>query len=235
MEPHPHHPQPRQTVTHRSESPFLSGSPCTAVFRGEAPEVAIPYLPSVGWYRAWVRWQLGLGEAPALPSPPNRALIRGAWGEQSLVVPIEGGRKRLARTPYPRLRLSEHGDWRHLHWQALNSAYGSLPYFHYFEDDLAPLYTSGPIPTLETLCRAAHAAFLRCSHLPASIAHLKEHPSHPLLSGISSPLPSSTVERATVFGGEAPEERVSPPVPEHVTALELLFLKGPSLIFSLLA
>ena len=34
------------------------------------------------------------------------------------------------------VRISEHGNWRHLHWGALYSAYGKSPYFDYIADDL---------------------------------------------------------------------------------------------------
>ena len=79
----------------------------------------VPYLASLSWYSSWAMARLGLCDAPQLPQNPNRALIRGAWGEQTLSVPIEGGRRRLACVPYDRLRLSEHGNWRHAHWQSL--------------------------------------------------------------------------------------------------------------------
>jgi len=36
--------------------------------------------------------------------------------------------------------LSDHGNWRHLHWQALQSAYGDSPFFEYYADDLRPFF-----------------------------------------------------------------------------------------------
>ena len=39
------------------------------------------------------------------------------------------------------IRISDHGNWRHLHWQALLSAYGESPFFEYYEDDLRPFFT----------------------------------------------------------------------------------------------
>ena len=38
------------------------------------------------------------------------------------------------------IRLSEHGNWRHLHWNAIISAYNSSPFFEYYEDDFRPFY-----------------------------------------------------------------------------------------------
>ena len=39
------------------------------------------------------------------------------------------------------IRISDHGNWRHLHWNALQSAYGDSPFFMYYEDDLRPFFT----------------------------------------------------------------------------------------------
>ena len=38
------------------------------------------------------------------------------------------------------IRISDHGNWRHLHWQALVSAYGETPFFEYYADDLRPYF-----------------------------------------------------------------------------------------------
>ena len=38
------------------------------------------------------------------------------------------------------IRISEHGNWRHLHLYALESAYGNTPYFEYYRDDFVPFY-----------------------------------------------------------------------------------------------
>ena len=38
------------------------------------------------------------------------------------------------------MRISDHGNWRHLHWQALTSAYENSPYFEYYADDFRHFY-----------------------------------------------------------------------------------------------
>ena len=68
----------------------------------------------------------------------NRCHIAGPQGVLSLIVPVE--RKGLARLPMCDVRISEHGNWRHVHWTALVSAYESSPYFEYYADDFRPLY-----------------------------------------------------------------------------------------------
>jgi hypothetical protein len=53
-------------------------------------------------------------------------------------VPVEGP-SNLPREKG--VRISDHGNWGHQHWQALCSAYGDSPFFQYYEDDLRPFFT----------------------------------------------------------------------------------------------
>ena len=39
-----------------------------------------------------------------------------------------------------KIRISDHGNWRHLHWNALVSAYGESPFFEYYQDDIRPFF-----------------------------------------------------------------------------------------------
>ena len=68
----------------------------------------------------------------------NRCTIAAANGPLSLSVPIEkpDTLKCLTRD----IRISDHGNWRHLHWNALVSAYNMSPFFEYYEEDFAPFY-----------------------------------------------------------------------------------------------
>ena len=38
------------------------------------------------------------------------------------------------------VRISDHGNWRHRHWVALESSYRQSPFFEYYADDFAPFY-----------------------------------------------------------------------------------------------
>ena len=66
----------------------------------------------------------------------NRCLIATTQGIQALTVPIERGTSQLIRD----IRISDHGNWRHLHWNALVSAYGESPFFEYYQDDIRPFF-----------------------------------------------------------------------------------------------
>lgn len=68
----------------------------------------------------------------------NRCVIASADGPLTLSLPVEhsGGARPLTRD----IRLSDHGNWRHLHWNALCSAYDKSPFFEYYADDFRPFY-----------------------------------------------------------------------------------------------
>ena len=38
------------------------------------------------------------------------------------------------------IRISDQANWRHVHWNALLSAYGESPFFEYYQDDIRPFY-----------------------------------------------------------------------------------------------
>ncbi|MDR0845570.1 MAG: WbqC family protein [Tannerella sp.] len=68
----------------------------------------------------------------------NRCVIAVSNGVQTLTVPVE--KPQTEKYPTKEMRISEHGHWRHIHWNALVSAYGMSPFFEYYEDDFAPFY-----------------------------------------------------------------------------------------------
>lgn len=72
----------------------------------------------------------------------NRCVILGAGGPLSLTIPISTDHDK-SHTPMNEVRLSEHGRWRHLHWEALVSAYERSPYFEYYADYFHPFYEEG--------------------------------------------------------------------------------------------
>jgi len=68
----------------------------------------------------------------------NRCTIASANGVQTLSIPIvkPDSLKCLTKD----IRIAEHGNWRHLHWNAIVSAYNSTPFFEYYEDDFRRFY-----------------------------------------------------------------------------------------------
>ena len=68
----------------------------------------------------------------------NRCALAGANGPLSISIPIVKPDKDNSKMKD--IRIADHGNWRHLHWNAILSAYNSTPYFQYFEDDFRPFY-----------------------------------------------------------------------------------------------
>ena len=68
----------------------------------------------------------------------NRCRIATASGIQTLTIPVV-----KADTPKQLMkdvRISDHGEWRHQHLNALESAYMNSPFFMYYQDDFRPFY-----------------------------------------------------------------------------------------------
>ena len=68
----------------------------------------------------------------------NRCVIVGANGTLALTIPTE-------KDDHPKVlmkdvRISDHGNWRHVHWNALESAYRNSPFFEYYADDFRCFY-----------------------------------------------------------------------------------------------
>lgn len=68
----------------------------------------------------------------------NRCTIAAANGPLSLSIPIV--KPDTLKCLTKDIRISEHGNWRHLHWNAIISAYNMSPFFEYYEEDFAPFY-----------------------------------------------------------------------------------------------
>lgn len=68
----------------------------------------------------------------------NRCVIASANGLQTLSIPIV--KPDSPKCPTKDIRIAEHGNWRHLHWNAIVSAYNSTPFFEYYADDFRPFY-----------------------------------------------------------------------------------------------
>lgn len=100
------------------------------------------YFGPVQWYQKLHRYGLCLLEQHdnfVKQTYRNRCVIATTAGVQALTVPIvrPDSPKCLMRD----IRISDHGAWRHLHWNAIRSAYGESPFFDYYADDLQPFFT----------------------------------------------------------------------------------------------
>lgn len=101
--------------------------------------LATTYFGPVQWYQKLYRYDRVLieqHESFCKQTYRNRCVIATTQGPQALTVPVDTTNPTVGQ-----VRLSDHGNWRHQHWQALQSAYGESPFFLYYEDDLRPFFT----------------------------------------------------------------------------------------------
>ena len=102
------------------------------------------YFGPVQWYQKLNRAEETLIEAHenyCKQTYRNRCVIATANGPQALTVPVERPADTdLNHCPIRDLRISDHGRWRQLHWNALQSAYSETPFFEYYADDLRPFF-----------------------------------------------------------------------------------------------
>ena len=103
------------------------------------------YFGPIQWYQKLCRHDLCLIEeydSYQKQTYRNRCMIATANGVQTLSVPVENDKgvtnngKCLVRD----MRISDHNQWRRVHWNALQSAYSESPFFDYYADDLHPFF-----------------------------------------------------------------------------------------------
>ena len=97
------------------------------------------YFGPVQWYQKLYRSEaveIEQWESFQKQTYRNRCQIATTNGVQALTVPVE----RHHVQDIKEVRISDHGNWRHLHWNALQSAYGESPFFDYYQDDIRPFF-----------------------------------------------------------------------------------------------
>ena len=96
------------------------------------------YFGPIQWYQKLYRYDHCLIEqcdSFQKQTYRNRCVIATANGTQALTVPIIHNGELVKD-----LRISDHNQWRRVHWNALQSAYSESPFFEYYADDLHPFF-----------------------------------------------------------------------------------------------
>ena len=105
--------------------------------------LATTYFGPVQWYQKLNRYDTCLIERCdnfVKQTYRNRCVIATASGLQKLTVPVEGTAGKGGKILERDVRISDHGNWRHIHWNAIASAYGESPFFEFYADDLRPYF-----------------------------------------------------------------------------------------------
>ena len=99
------------------------------------------YFAPIQWYQKLNRYDVCLIEQHdhfVKQTYRNRCVIATANGVQTLSIPVE--KFDDVKCEMKDVRISDHDNWRHQHWNALLSAYGESPFFEYYQDDICPFY-----------------------------------------------------------------------------------------------
>ena len=97
------------------------------------------YFGPIQWYQKLNRYDECLierHESFIKQTYRNRMLIPTTNGPLSLTIPTNHDISLSMKD----IRISDHANWRHVHWNALLSAYGESPFFEYYQDDIRPFY-----------------------------------------------------------------------------------------------
>ena len=144
------------------------------------------YLPPLSWWHQW----LDEGMPPLDISVPcckrqglNHCEIDSPNGKLRLTVPIVKFDSNICdkQLTIKDIRISEHGDWRHKHWHALQSSYYNSPYFEYYQDDFRPLYER----QYEYLVEFNQALIALCAEL-MGVSQITDTQRHALLGNSKS-------------------------------------------------
>lgn len=98
------------------------------------------YLAPVSHYSAYYRSdevRLEVCDHFVKQTLRNRCWIDSPNGALALTVPVV---KMEGKTLMRDVRISDHGNWRHQHWVALESSYRQSPFFEYYADEFAHFY-----------------------------------------------------------------------------------------------
>jgi len=99
------------------------------------------YLAPISYYARMVKcdtYCIDTDEPYRKQTLRNRCYIASPNGPLALTIPVV--KFVPCHTPMRDIRISDHGNWRHLHWNALQSSYGRTPFFEFYADDFAPFY-----------------------------------------------------------------------------------------------
>ena len=213
------------------------GKPCEAR-RGGGALLSSTYFGPIQWYQKLHRMLCIIEQHDHFVKQTyrNRCVIATANGTQTLTVPIE--RYDGTKCPMRDIRISDHGNWRHLHWNALVSAYGETPFFEFYADDLRPFFEKRHtflfdlnLDIMHTMCQLLDVRpqvtlseqYIVLPSEDDAVVDFREaiRPKHPLPDADFNPTPYYQV-RAQRHG-----------FLPNLSILDLLFNEGPEGIFYL--
>jgi len=191
------------------------------------------YFGPIQWYQKLNRYDQCLIEqydSYQKQTYRNRCVIATANGLQTLTVPVEvSGEKQAVKD----VRISDHNQWRRVHWNALQSAYSESPFFDYYADDIRPFFEQR-YDYLVDFNEAIRQKMCELIDIHPTVAYTsaysKQHP-HDFRDIINAkhPKPDSELEIRPYWQVFDRKHGFQP----NLSILDLLFCMGPESIFYL--
>lgn len=191
------------------------------------------YFGPVQWYQKLHRYDRCLIEqydSYQKQTYRNRCIIATANGVQALTVPVEHS---ADKTLVKDLRISDHNQWRRVHWNALQSAYSESPFFEYYADDIRPFFEKRYTFLVDfneairqTVCQLIDI----CPNVEYTTEYVQEHP-HDYRNTIHAkhPQPDNDFKPRPYWQVFQHRHGFLP----NLSILDLLFCIGPESIFYL--
>lgn len=227
-----------EAAKHITPLSYGEGEAAQARRGGGASLLSSTYFGPIQWYQKLHRMPCIIEQHDHFVKQTyrNRCVIATANGTQTLTVPIE--RYDGTKCPMRDIRISDHGNWRHLHWNALVSAYGETPFFEFYADDLRPFFEKHHtflfdlnLDIMHTMCQLLDVRpqvtlseqYIVLPSEDDAVVDFREaiRPKHPLPDADFNPTPYYQV-RAQRHG-----------FLPNLSILDLLFNEGPEGIFYL--
>ena len=140
---------------------------------------SLAYAGSVRYYAAMLACKdviVSIGDRRSKISwNTNHCNLVGANGKQTLTLPLIKPLGTSLET-LGDVMMSEHGDWRRVHWGALFSAYGKSPFFEYISDELQSIYENHNVDNLVEFNKAIHNLVVEFLNLPLNVTFTTELP-----------------------------------------------------------
>lgn len=197
------------------------------------------YFGPIQWYQKLYRYDHCLIEQHdsfQKQTYRNRCVIATANGIQALTVPVEHSLLTSNHSPLVKdLRISDHNQWRRVHWNALQSAYSESPFFDYYADDIRPFFERKYTFLLDfneeirqRLCELIDiqpnvSYTVDFSHQPSAIIDFRE------VINAKHPLPDTDFEPKRYWQVFQHKHGFLP----NLSILDLLFCMGPESVFYL--
>ena len=191
------------------------------------------YFGPIQWYQKLYRAEhveIEQWESFQKQTYRNRCLIATTNGIQALTFPVERGTSPLIKD----IRISDHGNWRHLHWNALQSAYGESPFFPYYQDDIRPFFEKRWDYLLE-FNEAIREKMCELIDIQPKVSYTEGYVSSPIIKDFRSainpkhPEPDADFTPKPYYQVYQQKQGFLP----NLSILDLLFNMGPESIFYL--